>query len=268
MLQTAIFVDAGYAFAQGAVALGHPRVERRSLRLNPAVIVGALTHLAQNIEPSARVLRIYWYDGLGRGSVMTQDQEAIAKTEGVKCRFGTINSHGQQKGVDSLIVTDMIELARIQAISDALVLSGDEDVRVGVQVAQTFGIRVHILGIHPAKGSQSPSLIAEADTHREWHEEQVKSWLSYIPDQIARPALEQVNANTSDWQEQYVQAQLDALSPEAATSMVTYMIGNGNQLPADFDRPMLAGARTLLNRNLEEREKRELREKLRKGLRP
>jgi uncharacterized LabA/DUF88 family protein len=267
MLQTAIFVDAGYAFAQGAVAIGHPKVERRNLRLNPAVIVAALTELAHKIEPSARVLRVYWYDGLGRGSVMSQDQETIAKTEGVKCRFGTINSHGQQKGVDSLIVTDMIELARIQAISDALVLSGDEDVRVGVQVAQTFGIRVHVLGIHPATGSQSPSLIAEADTHHEWQADQVKNWLSYVPDLAVRAAHETVVGGSADWMEQYVSTRLAELSSESGESLVAYMDANKAQLPSDFDRPTLAAAREVLGRDLEPHERKTLREMFRKGLR-
>jgi uncharacterized LabA/DUF88 family protein len=34
-----------------------------------------------------------------------------------------------------LIGTDLIELARNHAISDAVLLSGDEDLRIGVQIA-------------------------------------------------------------------------------------------------------------------------------------
>lgn len=198
---------------------------------------------------------------------MSQDQETIAKTEGVKCRFGTINSHGQQKGVDSLIVTDMIELARIQAISDALVLSGDEDVRVGVQVAQTFGIRVHVLGIHPAKGSQSPSLIAEADTHHEWNGDQVQAWLSYVPDQTVRPALDRVDGEPTGTLDQYVVSRLSELKPDYGASLVEYMDANGAQLPSDFDRPTLAGAREVLGRDLKPDERKALREKFRNELR-
>ena len=46
---------------------------------------------------------------------------------------------GRQKGVDSLIVTDLIELARNHAISDAVLLAGDEELRIGVQIAQSLG---------------------------------------------------------------------------------------------------------------------------------
>ena len=52
-------------------------------------------------------------------------------------------------------------------MSDALVVSGDEDVRVGVQVAQSYGVRVHLLGIVPARGSQSKQLLQESDTTAE-----------------------------------------------------------------------------------------------------
>ena len=86
----------------------------------------------------------------------------------MKLRLGQINSVGQQKGVNSLIVTDLIELARNGAMSDALHLSGDEDVRIAVQIAQSFGVRVHLLGIEAAKDSQSPLLLQEADTTSRW----------------------------------------------------------------------------------------------------
>lgn len=112
---------------------------------------------------------------------MTSEQSAIAQALDAKLRLGVVNSRGEQKGVDSLIVTDMIDLARNKAISDALILSGDEDIRVGVQVAQTFGVRVHLLGIKPARGSQSPDLMQEADIHHEWTENEVASWMSVSP---------------------------------------------------------------------------------------
>ena len=108
---------------------------------------------------------------------MSADQKAVANTDLAKLRLGTI-SMGRQKGVDSLIVTDLIELARNRAITDALVLSGDEDIRVGVQIAQTYGIQIHLLGIKPSRGSQSESLKQESDTCQEWDETDVGEFLS------------------------------------------------------------------------------------------
>lgn len=42
------------------------------------------------------------------------------------------------------------------------------DLRVGVQQAQEYGVRVHLLDIKPARGSQSIFLLQEADTIHEW----------------------------------------------------------------------------------------------------
>ena len=37
-----------------------------------------------------------------------------------------------------------------------------------MQIAQSFGVRVHLLGIEPSRGSQSLALLQEADTTTEW----------------------------------------------------------------------------------------------------
>lgn len=89
-----------------------------------------------------------------------------------------MNRFGEQKGVDSLIVTDMIELARNRAMADAILFSGDEDLRVGVQQAQEFGIRVHLLGIEPSRKNQSAYLIQETDSVHEWRREEIEKFLS------------------------------------------------------------------------------------------
>jgi hypothetical protein len=101
----------------------------------------------------------------------------LASLDDVKLQLGFVNSHEQQKGADSLIVTDLIELARLNSISDAILLSGDEDVRIGLQIAQNYGVRVHHLGIVPSRGSQSAQLIQEADTTTEWSSDTIAKFL-------------------------------------------------------------------------------------------
>jgi hypothetical protein len=96
------------------------------IKLNSAAALAALKTLALEKATGCRLLRIYWYDGSASGR-LSLDQSALASADDVKLRLGQINSVGQQKGVDSLIVTDLIELARNGAMSDALLLSGDED---------------------------------------------------------------------------------------------------------------------------------------------
>ncbi|HOV03090.1 MAG TPA: NYN domain-containing protein [Hyphomicrobiales bacterium] len=176
--RVAVFVDAGYLFAQGSVALTGAKKRRVDLTLSPQPAIDALKQVAGQRAPDCKLLRIYWYDGATGGTRPTVDQAELAELDDVKLRLGFINSSGQQKGVDSLIVTDLIELARLKSISEALLLSGDEDVRVGVQIAQNYGVRVHLLGIHPSRGSQSHQLLHEADTTSEWVAADIASFLS------------------------------------------------------------------------------------------
>lgn len=133
------------------------------------------------------LLRVYWYDGTATGP--SAQHLTLAHLDHVKLRLDFVNTFGQQKGVDSLIVTDMINLARNRAIADAVLLSGDEDLRVGVQQAQEFGVRVHLLGIKPARGSQSLFLMQEADTHHEWGAPELAAFLS-VRTRIESPAIE------------------------------------------------------------------------------
>lgn len=152
----AVFVDAGYLFAQGSVALTGSKKPRADLALDAPAVISEFRSLCAKKAAGCSLLRIYWYDG-ALGARLSSDQALLARLDDVKVRLGFINTSGQQKGVDSLIVTDLIELARQKAICDAMLLSGDEDVRVGVQIAQNYGVRLHLLGIHPTRGSQSPN---------------------------------------------------------------------------------------------------------------
>jgi uncharacterized LabA/DUF88 family protein len=177
MKRGAIFVDAGYLFAQGSVALTGSKKPRSILDLNPAAALEELERVFADRTTGCELLRIYWYDGAGfKGPTIEQDK--MGHLDNVKLRLGLLNSIGEQKGVDSLIVTDLIELARLGAIADAVLLSGDEDVRVGVQIAQNYGVRVHLLGIAPARGSQSRALMQEADTTSVLEKEDVAKFLN------------------------------------------------------------------------------------------
>lgn len=268
MLQIAVFVDAGYLHAQGSALLVGSTQRRDRNRLNVPLLVADLIAESRAIEPLARLLRVYWYDGVARGGVLNLEQRTLSQTDNVKCRFGVINSRGQQKGVDSLIVTDLIQLSREQACSDALILSGDEDLRVGVQVAQTFGIRVHLLGLHPARGSQSPDLLAEADTTREWGRERVSAWLTVADANPDDGGFPEVVASGADPVEapapertlsDIARERVRALSSSEAAALLTYADGNRGQIPPDFDRPALGRAKLLLGRELSFEERRSFR---------
>ena len=177
-MRVAVFVDAGYVYAQGSCAitgLKTPR-PREQLMLDESEIAELLKQETRTCSNGKELLRIYWYDG-APSSGPSAVQARMGKLNDVKLRLGQLNSEGQQKGVDSLIVTDLMELARNKAISDAVIVTGDEDVRVGVQIAQSLGVRVHLLGITGPKASQSVSLQQEADTLKIWDKEKIGTFL-------------------------------------------------------------------------------------------
>ena len=269
MAYTAVFVDAGYLFAQGSVALTGSKRNRSELRLNEAAAFAALQTLAHEKSEGGRLLRVYWYDAPLPSGISAQ-QSSLATLDRLKLRLGVLNGRGEQKGVDSLIVTDLIELARNRSISDALLVSGDEDVRIGAQIAQSYGVSVHLLGIHPARGSQSALLRQEADTTTEWDSAVVATFLSTV----AAPMSAAIVAPA-------VQALADAAAPEGdgtlgdvaqgviGDMLKTLTTDDLNQLrsfwaarpglPPELDRPMLARCRDGLGRDLTQDEKRSAR---------
>jgi uncharacterized LabA/DUF88 family protein len=257
MKRYVICVDAGYLFAQGSVALTSAKQRREILVLDPSKVIQELLAVAGRQVRNADLLRIYWYDG-ALGFRPTLEQEQLAHLDNIKLRLGFINSVGQQKGVDSLIVTDLIELARLGAICDAILLSGDEDVRVGVQIAQNYGVRIHLLGIAPSRGSQSKALLQEADTTSEWDATTVAKFLSLR----SVPAAGTVAATVVTAPPRGVAAPV-ASPPVAAPaetegdikSLIAYW-STQKGVPPEFDRRLLAKSRDEIGRDLVIEEKR------------
>ena len=178
MDRVAVFVDAGYLFAQGSVELCGKKLTRGEIILDHNAVTATLKTFAETVS-ELPLLRIYWYDGTSQGP--SPQHITLSSQTSVKVRLGFVNSQGQQKGVDSLVVTDMITLARNRAMAECVLLSGDEDVRVGVQQAQEYGVRVHLLGIKPARGSQSNFLLQEADAAYQWEASDLRSFLRCSP---------------------------------------------------------------------------------------
>ena len=212
------------------------------------------------------ILRIYWYDGLVRGQ-LSREQRALAHTDNVKLRLGAVTA-GRQKGVDSLIVTDLIELARNHAISDAVLLSGDEDVRIGVQIAQSFGVRVHLIGIEPSRANQSDLLMQEADTTREWSKDDIGEILSIKPgvETELEPPLSQAVSGITEYDAGEILDQVasDVVRSidESDLSMVSDALSPmPNWIPPDYDRMLLREGAQRLGRELKQHEKRRVRDK-------
>ncbi|WP_428697289.1 NYN domain-containing protein [Stappia sp.] len=262
MDRCAVFVDAGYLFAQGSAAITGSKKSRDQLLLNASVAVDALIAFACRKATDCRILRIYWYDGAIGGVRPTSDQALVANFDNVKLRLGFVNSHGQQKGVDSLIVTDLIELARLKSITDAVLLSGDEDVRVGVQIAQNYGVRVHLLGIAPSRGSQSQQLMQEADTTSEWDGGFVSTFLSLregsgAPSEAAELAAATPLADNGTFDTDKIKIAVtsfvEKLEETDIKGIEAYWEMNRG-VPPDLDRKLLPFCGSALRRNLEKDE--------------
>lgn len=252
----AIFVDAGYLYAQGSACLQGSKAKRELLHLDHGQLIAILKQVAESVQRIAPLLRIYWYDGSSRGP--TPDHRLLADFDDLKLRLGFINSVGQQKGVDSLLVTDLVELARNGAICDAVLLGGDEDLRIGVQIAQSFGVRVHLLGIEPARASQSLQLRQEVDTKQELTRKQIEAVLTIVSAQPVAPVLPvagRIALPSAPKQE--VKAQLDQviemlISQLRPSELKQYhsSIQSTSAVPAELDRRLLASCRTAIGRDL------------------
>jgi uncharacterized LabA/DUF88 family protein len=158
----AIMVDVGYIYASAGELL-FSAASRREYRVDADKLIQALSRLAED-KVRGELLRVYWYDA-ARDRVPTIDQRVIAQMPWVKLRLGNLNARGQQKGVDAQIRADMEALARHRAITDAILVAGDEDMVPAVEAAQAYGVRVHLWGVEPPYGTnQAERLVWESDT--------------------------------------------------------------------------------------------------------
>lgn len=275
MNRLGIFVDAGYLFAQASQAITGDVVRRQLLSLNEQSVVARLIETAEQLSGGTPLLRIYWYDVIDpRGP--TLEQNRLASSDNVKVRMGTLNGSGLQRDVNSMIVTDMIELARNHAIADAVLISGDEEVRVGVQLAQNYGVRVHLIGIanDHDKSCPSLSLIQESDTRTEWTPEIVSSFLSVREVQVMPRFMPSVDPteNTATFEtvvnedeaaeviEDLIDTFVNALDPSDLMALKEHL-RHSTSLPREFDGKLLGISRDAIRRDLEKSEKKLARKK-------
>lgn len=255
----AIFVDAGYLYAAaGRLVAGTE--DRRAFDLDAEGLIEALIDRARTIFADSRLLRVYWYDG-ARRRIHTAEQQSIAELPDVKVRLGNLNANNQQKGVDSLIRTDLESLARHRAISDAALIGGDEDLVSAVEAAQGYGARVHLWGIEAPEGrNQAEPLLWEVDSQRTFD-------LDFFKPYVARrtaPAYEGTANRPTREDVRFVGAQIAAkwLSARGREALLELLPGHP-YLPGSVDQDLLVDAEGLLQYSL--RGQAELRRALRDG---
>lgn len=139
----AILIDAGYLWKQVAKAVGKKHRSDVPLIGYGVPLIEALIEEAEGDD--MRVLRTYWYDG-APNRVPNVQQRAVGRATKVKLRVGNM-SGGRQKGVDRLMQRDILALAENKAVTDLIVLTGDQDMEEELDIAGQHGLLVHIWGL-------------------------------------------------------------------------------------------------------------------------
>jgi uncharacterized LabA/DUF88 family protein len=167
------FVDAGYLTAGAGAHLkleAPPRIDGDKLALWGSY--------AWKGPRGGDLLRTYVYDGEYPSEVDEYaDQRAyfdvLGAQPGIRLRLGHLTwrgarspkAHWEQKGVDTLIVLDLVRMAQLGAFDTAMIVAGDADLAEAVRViADDYARRVILYSVEgsaPAK-----KLLQAADDHQ------------------------------------------------------------------------------------------------------
>ncbi|WP_031163783.1 NYN domain-containing protein [Streptosporangium roseum] len=186
MDRCALFVDAGYLLADGAMAV-HGTRHREAVSWDYPGLLKLLGNLSKE-RTGLPLLRCYWYEASVEGR-RTAEHDALADLPGLKLRLSRIRP-GRREGVDAQVHRDLMTLARNSAVCDAVVVSGDEDLAQVVCDAQDLGIRVTVVHI-TADGSWavSRSLRQECDDLIEIGSSHLRPYVSLAAGAMETPAL-------------------------------------------------------------------------------
>jgi len=155
----ALFVDAGYALGDGALAV-HGTRHRDSVSWDYAGLLKLLGGLARD-RTGLPLLRCYWYDIAATGS-RAADHDSLADVPGVKLRLSKARP-SRKEGVEAEMRKDLTALARNHAVSDVIIVSAEEDLAPAVAEVQEFGVRAVLLHIGADGWAGSRALRQECD---------------------------------------------------------------------------------------------------------
>ena len=99
MMRVAVFVDAGYIFAQDSFELSRGKPSRSAIELDFGAAVSALRRFVERAS-KLPLLRIYWYEASYQGP--TAVQIAMAESDDVKVRLGeNASQNASRRNADS-----------------------------------------------------------------------------------------------------------------------------------------------------------------------
>ena len=139
---------------------------------------------------------------------------------------------------------------------------------------QSFGVRVHLIGIIPSRGSQSMNLLRESDTTTEWDVPTISRFLSVKASAMMPSAAAVVAAATTGGSvgsgilDAAIASTIDTVVAAIAGALDTTEINNlktywqaAAGVPQEFDGKLLAQSRATLGRALDISERRYIRAK-------
>jgi hypothetical protein len=174
----ALFVDAGYVLAEGALAV-HGTRNRDSVSWDYAGLLKLLGGLSRD-RTGLPLLRCYWYDTASDGG-RAAEHDTLADVPGVKLRLSKLRPN-RKEGVEAEIRRDLSALARNRAVSDAVVVSAEEDLGPVIAEIQDLGIRVVLLHVSADDNwAVSRSLRQECDDIIDMSAGHLRPYVDLIP---------------------------------------------------------------------------------------
>jgi hypothetical protein len=174
----ALFVDAGYMLADGAMAV-HGTRRRESVTWDYEGLLQLMGNLARD-RTGLPLLRCYWYEATVEGR-RTSEHDALADMPGIKLRLAKLRP-GRREGVETEIHRDLTVLARNHAVSDAVVVSAEEDLAQVLSDVQDLGLRVTIVHVTvDGNWTISRSLRQECDDIMELTSGHLRPFVELIP---------------------------------------------------------------------------------------
>jgi hypothetical protein len=228
----ALFVDAGYVLADGAMAV-HGTRRGESVSWDYEGLLQLLSSLAAD-RSGLPLLRCYWYEATVDGR-RTAEQDALADVPGIKLRVAKIRP-GRREGVETEIHRDLTTLARNNAISDALVVSAEEDLAQVIADVQDLGLRVTLVHIAvDGNWTISRALRQESDDILEIGGEHLRPYVELIA------GAEPVHANEQDDTEPVAARPMaNGHSTAAAASYQPMPAAANHAPPAIYTAPVVA----------------------------
>lgn len=280
--QVAVFVDAGYLFALGSIALSGHTSKRESIGVDSEVFLREIKSLVRQLTGAKPLLRVYWYETSTSNRVLGNEHVQIGQTNEIKLRIVPLHQHNFRTAVTSAIARDLAELGRNGAISDALLLARNDALRTGIEFSQSYGVRVHMLEIFAEQDSEFSSICSDADTNTAWQQSDVEKFLidqdhstgmevdhamrnltkaaTSAPNLSAaavfspQAPIRAISDDTRDAIHNVVIEYVEQLYDEELEACLGYW-RNGRGIPNSYDKSLLFECRNALERNLSEDER-------------